>query len=305
MEPPEASIPMRPSSVSLLLLSLLLTSPLLSQENPDWTEPFPPHKIAGNLYYVGSKDLASYLVATPEGHILINSSLEESVPLIRASVEKLGFKFGDIKILLISHAHSDHCAGSAEIVKLTGARYLVSEQDAVAVETGGGARSRLNKADYTKFPPAKVDQKLKDGDEVKLGGSTLVARLTPGHTKGCTTWTMQVAEEGKTLNAVIIGSPNVNPGYILVNNPTYPDIATDYETTFRVLSKLPVDLFLGAHGSYYGMKNKFAMLPKAFGLVGTVGGTLNPFIDPEGYHRYVTDRDQAFRKEWEKQKAAE
>jgi metallo-beta-lactamase class B len=237
-----------------------------AQNTAEWTEPFPPHKVAGNLYYVGSKGLASYLITTPEGHILISSSLEESVPLIKASVEELGFKFTDIKVLVISHAHWDHCAGSAEIIKLTGAKYMVMEQDVV----------------------------LKDGDEVKLGGTTLVAHLTPGHTQGCTTWTVQVEENGKKLDAVIIGSPNVNPGYVLVNNKEYPGIATDYEKTFRVLKSLPVDLFLGAHGSYYDMESKVKNLE---------GATTNPFIDREGYKRYVEDREQAFRKELTKQKA--
>jgi metallo-beta-lactamase class B len=264
-----------------------------AQQNSKWTEPFPPHQIAGNLYYVGSRDLASYLITTPEGHVLINSSLEESVPLICASVEKLGFKFTDIRILLISHAHSDHCAGSAEVVKLTGAKYYVMEQDADAVENGGAKKTRLGKGDYTQFPPAKVDRRLKDGEEVKLGDAVLVARLTAGHTPGCTTWTMQVKDKGKALNAVIIGSPNVNPGYVLVGNKNYPAIATDYEKTFQVLKALPVDLFLGAHGGYYDMEAKYAKL-------GT--SAVNAFVDPEGYLRYVADREAAFRKEWEKQK---
>ena len=282
----------------LLLFLLLLgwCSLTAAQDTSNWTQPFPPHRIAGNLYYVGSRDLASYLITTPEGHVLINSSLEESVPLIRASVEKLGFKFSDIRILLISHAHSDHCAGSAEIVKLTGAKYWVMEQDADAVENGGAKKTRLGKGDYTQFPPAKVDRRLKDGDEVKLGEAVLVARLTPGHTPGCTTWTMHVTDSGRPLNAVIIGSPNVNPGYVLVGNKNYPSIATDYETTFRLLNSLPVDLFLGAHGGYYGMEAKHARLGDAKG---------NPFIDPEGYHRYVQDREAAFRTEWEKQKKAQ
>lgn len=267
-----------------LILGLFWTSFAYGQQS--WTNPFPPHKIAGNLYYVGSQDLASYLITTPKGHILINSSLEESVPLIKASVEKLGFKFTDVKILLISHAHSDHCAGSAEIIKQTGAKYFVMEPDVPAVENGG-TKSRLGS--YTQFPPAKVDRKLKDGDEVKLGGSVLVAHLTPGHTRGCTTWTMKV--DG--LNAVIIGSPNVNPGYILVNNKDYPSIATDYEQTFRVLTALPVDLFLGAHGGYYGMEAKHVRL-KPDGP--------NPFVDQEGYHRYVSEKEQVFGAELEKQK---
>lgn len=272
------------------LLSLFFSLTSVSAQPAAWMEPFPPHQITGNLYYVGSKDLASYLIATPEGHILINSSFEESVPLIRASIEKLGFKFTDVKTLLISHAHSDHCAGSAEVVKQTKAQYFVMEQDADAVENGGERKSRL-KASYLAFTPAKVDRRLKDGDEVKLGGSTLIAHLTPGHTRGCTTWTMKVAG----LHAVIIGSPNVNPGYILVGNEDYPDIAADYERTFRVLKAQPVDLFLGAHGGYYDMNAKHAR------SIDT--GAMNPFIDPEGYHRYVADREKAFRTELAKQQA--
>ncbi len=277
---------------SILLLGYSLVS---AQDRSSWTEPFPPHRIAGNLYYVGSRDLASYLITTPQGHVLINSSLEESVSLIRVSVEKLGFKFADIRILLISHAHSDHCAGSAEIVKQTGAKYWVMDQDADAVENGGAKKARVGKGDYTQFPSAKVDRRLKDGEEVKLGDSVLVAHLTPGHTPGCTTWTLHVADNGRPLNAVIIGSPNVNPGYVLVGNKNYPAIATDYEKTFRVLKALPVDLFLGAHGGYYGMEAKHARL-------GT--GDENPFIDPAGYLRYVMDREGAFLAEWEKQKRA-
>lgn len=277
----------------LLLLALGGWAGASAQLPATWTEPFPPHKIAGNLYYVGSKDLASYLLATPAGHVLINSSLEESVPLIRASIEQLGFKFSDVKILLISHAHSDHCAGSAEIIRQTKARYHVMEADADAVESGGVARSRL-KASYLSYPPAKVDRRLKDGDVVELGGSKLVAHLTPGHTRGCTTWTLQVDAEGRKLDAVIIGSPNVNPGYLLVNNTDYPGIAADYERCFRVLKSLPVDLFLGAHGGYYGMPAKHARL-------GT--DNANPFLDPAGYHRYVADREQAFLAELARQQA--
>ncbi|MBL9131942.1 MAG: subclass B3 metallo-beta-lactamase [Verrucomicrobiaceae bacterium] len=275
-----------------ILLFFVFASGVLGQSA--WTEPFPGHCIAGNLYYVGSRDLASYLITTPEGHILINSSLEESPKLIRASVEGLGFKWTDIKVLLISHAHSDHCAGSAEILKDTGAQYCVMAEDADSIENGGAKKARITKGDYTQFPPAKVNRRLKDGDEIKLGGSVLIARRTAGHTPGCTTWTMQVEDNGKKLNAVIIGSPNVNPGYILVGNKTYPGIAADYEETFATLKALPVDLFLGAHGGYYGMEAKHQRL----------GSTKdNPFVDPAGYLAYVTDREAAFRAEWEKQKA--
>jgi metallo-beta-lactamase class B len=270
-------------------------SSLRAQNRPDWTEPFPPFRIAGNLYYVGSKGLANYLITTPQGHILINSDLEESVPLIRASVEKLGFKFSDVRILLISHAHWDHDAGSAAIKSLTGARYMVMDGDVSVVESGGATDFQYGSQPASRYPPAKVDRVLHDGDEVKLGGATLVAPLTPGHTKGCTTWTMKVEEGGKAYNVVIIGSPNVNEGYKLVGNSSYPQIASDYEQTFRVLKSLPVDFFLGAHGSYFDMAAKYARIKE---------GTASPFIDPVGYKSYVTDREKAFRTELAKQKAA-
>ncbi len=266
----------------------------------DWTTPFPAHRVMGNIYYVGSKGLASYLITTPRGHILINSSLDASVPLIQASVEKLGFKFSDVKILLISHAHFDHCAGSARVKELTGAKYMVMDADVPVVESGGKTDFQYGGIAEDLYKPAKVDRVLHDGDEVKLGGVVLVAHKTPGHTKGCTTWTMKVADDspggnggGKLYDVVIVGSPNVNPGYKLVNNAAYPQIAQDYEQMFRVLKALPCDVFLGAHGGYYGMAEKVARVKN---------GAANPFVDPAGYKSYVAEREAAFRTEWEKQK---
>ena len=276
-----------------LAAAFIIGGTLHAQVNPDWTEPFPPFRIAGNLYYVGSKDLASYLISTPQGHILINSDLVTSVPLIRASVEKLGFKFSDIKILLISHAHWDHDGGSAAIKALTGANYMVMDGDVSVVESGGKTDFQYGNQLASLYPPAKVDRALRDGDEVKLGGATLVAHLTPGHTRGCTTWTMKVEEAGKIYDVVIIGSPNVNDGYRLVGNESYPGIASDYERTFQVLKSLPVDIFLGAHGSYFDLQTKYPRLKE---------GAANPFIDPAGYRSYVADRERAFRTELAKQK---
>jgi metallo-beta-lactamase class B len=266
---------------------------LYAQAN-DWMEPFPPFRIAGNLYYVGTKGLANYLITTPQGHILINSDLEASVPLIRASVEKLGFKFTDVRILLISHAHWDHNAGSAMIKQMTGARYMVMEADVPVVESGGKTDFHYGNTPSSLYPPAKVDRVLHDGEEVTLGGTVLVAHLTPGHTKGCTTWTMKVSDAGNTYNAVIVGSPNVNPGYKLVNNPLYPQIAEDYARMFKVLKSLPCDLFLGAHGSYFGMETKVGRMKE---------GGRNPLVDPEGYKAFVAQKEQEFRAELAKQKA--
>jgi metallo-beta-lactamase class B len=279
---------------------MALNGALFAQNSPDWTEPFPPFRIAGNLYYVGSRGLASYLITTPRGHILINSSLEADVPLIRTSVEKLGFNFSDVKILLISHAHWDHDAGSAMIKQLTGARYFVMDADVPVVESGGKTDFFYGNTPGSLYPPAKVDRVLHDGDVVKLGRTVLVAHLTPGHTMGCTTWTMKVSEASKTYNAgktydvVIVGSPNVNPGYKLVNNTLYPQIAEDYERTFRVLKSLPCDLFLGAHGNYFDMETKYAQLKE---------GARNPFIDPVGYQKFVAQKEQDFRTELARQRA--
>jgi metallo-beta-lactamase class B len=272
-------------------LTLALTDKVAAQN--DWTEPFPAFRIAGNLYYVGSKGLANYLITTPKGHILINSDLEANVPLIRASIESLGFKFTDVKILLISHAHYDHDAGSALIKKLTGAKYMVMEGDVPVVESGGKSDFQYGNDPAQLYPPTKVDRVLRDGDQVKLGDALLTARLTPGHTKGCTTWTMKMNDSGKTHDVVIIGSPNVNPGYKLVGNSLYPGIAEDYERTFRVLKSLPCDYFLGAHGSYFDLETKYPQLK---------AGNSTVFIDPVGYQNYVADRERAFRKELAKQK---
>lgn len=275
-----------------LLLTLVIACSAVAQTNPDWTTPHKPFRVIGNVYYVGSKDLASYLITTPDGLILINSSLTASVPLIRKSVEALGFHFKDVKILLISHGHWDHAAGSAEIKRSTGAKYMVMDADVPLVESGGRDDFQYGAEAGSQFPKTKVDRILHDGDEVKLGGVVLVAHKTPGHTKGCTTWTMRVQENSKTYNVVIVGSPNVNTGYKLVGNAAYPAIAQDFETTFRVSKALPCDVFLGAHAGYFGMEEKFARM-KADGV--------NPFVDPEGYKSYIADREKAFRTELAKQ----
>jgi metallo-beta-lactamase class B len=279
----------------VFLLVLAAAGGVLAQANPEWTEPFPPFRIADNLYYVGSKGLANYLITTPQGNILINSDMEANVPLIEASIEKLGFKFADTKILLISHAHWDHDAGSATIKERTGAKYMVMDADVAVVESGGKADFAYGNSPNNLYRPTKVDRILHDGDEVRLGGAVLVAHLTPGHTKGCTTWTMHVTDRGQSYNVVILGSPNVNPGYKLVDNKAYPQIAEDYERMWRVLKTLPGELFLGAHGSYFGLEEKYPLLKE---------GVANPFVDPSGYKKYIAQKEQEFRMELERQKKA-
>jgi metallo-beta-lactamase class B len=244
---------------------------------------FPPHKIAGNLYYVGTEALASFLIATPEGLILINSAYEGDVPVIRKSVEQLGFRFTDIKILLGSHAHGDHMEGDALVKELTGARVMAMAEDVPALEKirPGGK-------------PHPIDRVLHDGDTVTLGGTTLVAHLTPGHTRGCTSWEFKVADGGKTYDAVIIGSVGVNPGYKLVNNPDVPQIADEYRRSFKLLRSLACDIPLGSHPAMYGMAEKYARIGKG----------PNPFIDPEGYKTELDINEAAFNLRYNEQKKA-
>ena len=225
-------------------------------------EQFPPHRIAGNLYYVGSRSLASFLVATPEGHILINTNWEDGVPNLRKSVEDLGFDFEDIEIVIGSHAHADHMEGDALVKELTGATVMAMAEDVPLLE---GIRPGGK--------PHPIDRRLEDGEAVTLGGSTLVARRTPGHTPGCTTWTLTVEEGGDSYDVVIIGSMGSNPGFQFVNNPTNPTIAEQYMRGFAVLRSLSPDIPLASHPAMYAMVEKYERL----------GQEPNPYIDPEGY----------------------
>src|SRR3954471_5500335 len=225
---------------------------------------FTPHKIIGNLYYVGTRSLASFLITTPQGHILINSDYERNVPAVRQSIEALGFKYTDIKILLGSHAHADHMEGDALVKELTGAAVMAMAEDVPALQAMLGPNKR----------PHAIDKVLHDGDKVELGGMTLVAHLTPGHTRGCTTWTFNITEGNRTLGVLIIGSVGVNPGMKLVGNADYPTIAQDFQRSFAFLRSQHPDIPLGSHPGMYNMNEKFAKLGR---------GGASPYVDPAGY----------------------
>ena len=240
---------------------------------------FPPHKIIGNVYYVGTESLSSFLVTTPAGHILIDSVFERTVPTIQDSVQKLGFKFEDIKILLGSHAHGDHQEGDGLVVKLTGARAMAMPEDIPLLQqmrSPGGI-------------PRPMYETLHDGSEVTLGGVTLTARLTPGHTPGCTTWTMKVQEGGRSYDVLIIGSVGVNPGTNLVGNPA---LVAQYRQSFAFLHAAPVDVPLGSHPAMYGMAEKYAAMKP---------GGPNPFINPQSFKDEVTIQETAFTNELQRQ----
>ncbi len=273
------------------ILSLLFVA-LVPQTLPaipaDWTTPVAPFRISGNLYYVGSRDLAAYLVTTPQGNILINANLESSPAQIRRSVEQLGFKWADTKILLSSQAHYDHAAGAAEVIRQTQAKHMVMDGD-VDVIRSGGATDYDQTLDH--FPPARVDRILHDQDTVQLGGTVIRAHKTAGHTRGCTTWTLQTREGNRTLNVVIVGGWGVNPAVRLVARPgkpvSYPGITADLDRTFKTLAALPCDVFLGAHGVYFDMLGKLDRVARDGSGV---------WIDPSGYRRAVAEMEATFRK---------
>ncbi len=272
-------------TVGLILLSLVA----VAQSPREGNQRIPPYKIIGNVYYVGADDITSYLITTPQGHILINEGYEETAPIILASIRELGFQPSDVKFLLNGQAHFDHVAGLRAVQKGTGGKIWSSEREVAVLESGGAKDPRWGKE--VTYPPVKVDHVVRDGEELKLGGMTLVAHLTPGHSIGCTTWTMKVTDGGKTYDVVFVGGTSVNPGVRFGTNPTWPGMKTDFEKAFQVLRRLPCDIFLGAHGNYYGMLEKMKRR----------NGPVNPFVDPAGYKKFLDDSE----KELQRRVAAE
>jgi metallo-beta-lactamase class B len=283
---------------SFLCLVLCLLSPIRTYAQADevsrsWNQPVKPYRVIGNIYYVGAAEVTSFLIVTPAGHILLDSGFAETVTQIKQNVVELGFRLADIKILISSHAHYDHAGGLASLKEFTGAKLMASQADSVLLAAGG--KGDFHFGDRLSYTPVKADQILRDGEQVELGGVTMIFHLTPGHTKGCTTWTMKVKEGLKRYDVVFVGSATV-PGYKLVDNPNYPTIAVDYDLTFRVLKSLPCDVFLASHGSFYSMQEKSKRLAQ--------GKKPNPFIDERGYRRFIAQTEKAFREELRRQERA-
>jgi metallo-beta-lactamase class B len=252
-------------------------------QDSDWRQPFEPVKIVGNVYYVGTHGLSSFLIVTPAGGILIDSGEAASVPFIRASVEKLGFRLADVKILLAGHAHFDHVGGHAELKRLTGAQVVAMDADREGLESG----KDLSALGGTGWTPVHVDRTIKDSDTVTLGGTTLTAHLTPGHTQGCTTWTMDTTENGRRYQVAFVCSVTINEGVHLVGNTRVPSIADHYARTFRALRDLKPDVFVAEHGGVFSLDEKAKR----------AGGATNPFVDPDGYTRFVERSEQAYIKQ--------
>lgn len=269
--------------------------PGLAQQPQRVVEAFGPFKIIGNIYYVGDRGNAVYLFTTPEGHILFDTGYPETAPIVRESVEKLGFRMRDIKIMINGHAHVDHVGGHALVKEMTGAQIVASELDAPVIESGA-RRGDFRGPRANPWTPAKVDRIIKDGDTVSLGGVTLTAHHTPGHTLGNLSWTTTIEDGGRRLNVAIMPSIGVNQGVRIVNNPGNPTIIDQYQNTFRILKALPCDVFLSPHGRHYGLEAKYARMQ--------AGAAPNPFIDPAGCRQYVEAAEASFTKQLEEERRA-
>lgn len=274
-----------------LTLFLALGATALAQpqnaasQNVDWTRPFPPFRMIGNIYWVGSYDLSTYLITTPQGNILINTGVGDTAKQIKASVEQLGFKLTDTKILTATHGHFDHVAGLAELKRMTGARLVVSEGDRELLESGGAADFRFGDTPGARFDPVTVDHTFKDGETISLGGTELTAHHHPGHTKGATSFTVNVQEAGKTYRVIIANMGSINPGVTVSGMAKYPGIARDYARTFRAQKDMGVDIWLASHAAQFRMHEKYKP-----------GDAFNPerFVDPAGFLAAVRQLEQVY-----------
>jgi len=257
-----------------------------------WNKPTEPFKMIGNVYYVGTDGLASYLITSPQGHILVDTAMPEATSQIKANIEKLGFKVTDIKYLLNTHAHIDHTGGLAEMKAASGAQLVAGEADKPLLEGGyyPGAREET----VLNFPPVKVDRTVREGDTVTIGDVTLTARETPGHSPGCTSWAFSVKDGDATRSVLIFCSGTVALNR-LVTNPTYPGIVTDYRKTFARAKEMKVDVLLAPHPEMYRMQDKRAMISD---------GAPNPFVNPGEFNAYAATLEKAFEEGLAKQTAA-
>ena len=258
-----------------------------------WYEPTDPFHIAGPIYYVGTRGLSVFLIRTSDGDILLGGAMPGSAPLIEASIRKLGFKPENVRILLLNHAHIDHAGTLADFKKLTGAKLEVMRPDVELLKSGGTTDYLFANNEKFHFPPVTADKALNDGDKVSLGGVTLTALATPGHTRGCTTWVTTANDGGRSYVVVFADCTGINPGTHLVKNPSYPGIADDYRHTFNVLESLHPDIFLSYHAESFDMAGKQARASKE---------GVSAWVDPQGYRSYVARSKARFEEEIAREK---
>lgn len=278
-----------------LMIALCCGCSIEGQKADPRNDPVEPFRVIANIHYVGSTGLSSYLITTPRGHILIDTGFEETVPVIRNSVRKLGFKFEDIKIILCSHAHIDHVAGHALARELSGAQVMAMAGDAEVISTGGKGDFRWE-GEYA-WKPCKVARVLQDGDTVELEQVRLKAHLTPGHSKGCTTWTTTVEEGGRKYNVVWVGGTSINPGVKVSSMPKYPNIAEEYARTFKILKSLSCDVFLAQHPPIFSMHEKLRRIAE--------GEKANPFVDPHGYRTAIEQQERIYLEQLQRERSGQ
>lgn len=277
-------------AVAIVLMALESANGQADATSREWNTPVPPFRIAGNLYYVGAVEIASYLITTPQGHFLLDGGFVETAPQIESNIAQLGFKLSDVKYLLNSHAHYDHAGGLAELKKLTGAKFVASEGDAGLLRNGGHGDFRFG--DTLLFPPIEPDKTISNGESLQLGNQMMIAHLTPGHTRGTTTWTTKIRDGAKTYDVVFVGSQS-SLDYKFVAQESYPGIAADFVKSFAVLKNLPCDIFLASHGSFFHFVDKRERFMR---------GEKNAFVDPDGYTRYLAESEKDFRQKVDRQK---
>jgi metallo-beta-lactamase class B len=287
-------MPSQPEGIMKFLAAfaaLAFASAAQAQVPAEWTTPQKPFRIVGNTYYVGTRDLAVYLITSPKGDVLIDGALVETVPQIEKNIAALGFKLSDIKLIVNTHAHYDHAAGLAQLKKATGAEFDASAADKPILETG---TITFGPTASTHYPPVKVDHVVKDGETLSAGDIKITAHLTPGHTPGCTSWTWNETEGGKTYKIIDICSVSV-AGNPLVNNTAYPRIVDDYRASIAKLKAMHADVFLAPHAQFYDPQHK---------LAARKAGGPNPFIDPDALQNFMAKADAAFDTELAHQRAA-
>ena len=285
-----ASLPARVMTwLAIGLLALPVAAQISFERQPvtneTWLEPFPAHRVVGDVYYVGTYDLAAFLVTTPDGHILINTGVYDSADMIRTSVESLGFDFDDIEILLTTQAHWDHVADLAEIKRRTGARLFAQERDVPVLEDGGNSDFRFPEGRGVIFEPVMVDRVLHHGDTIELGGTVLTLHHHPGHTKGASSFTFDTEDDGRTYSVLVVNMASINNGVELLNMPGYPEIAGDYAATFAAQKALAFDVWVSSHGRHFGLYDKFSP-----------GDPYDPerFVDPDGYAAKIAEYEQLY-----------
>jgi metallo-beta-lactamase class B len=273
---------------SLVLLSigwLAVAQQNALPSNPDWTRPFAPFRMIGNVYWVGSYDLATYLITSPQGHILVNTGVGDTAKQIKAGVEQLGFSMTDVRFITVTHGHFDHVAGVAELKRMTGATVAVTEQEATLLESGGKTDFRFGTTPGAQFEPVKVDRRLKAGEKITVGKTELTVHHHPGHTKGATSFTFDVPDAGRTYRVVIANMGSINPGVTVSGMPNYPGITQDYARTFREQKAMQIDVWLASHAGQFNMHGKYKP-----------GAPYDPnrFVDPKGFLAAVERLEKAY-----------